>query len=400
MDIRTKTAVLILAISAIGFSSHAQLLIPPADGSDGQLVVTNGSTNINLALATNGSWLNSSMNPGFGTYDPTIWAVVFKYTNVFIGAGASVTFSNNATHAPVVWLVNGNVTINGNLSLDGFSNSGDTINLVEPGPGGFRGGFYNGFGPGGSGGPGVYLNTYGNAQIVPLIGGSGGGGNGPGECGGGGGGAILIAATGTIQINSPGSCHADGGTGGNPGAGIGGGGSGGGVRLVASQISGNGTIFATGSANGGPGQTRLECTNTTFGFPNISPTPTTLALTNGQQPVIFPLTSPTAIITNIIAGAQANTVPADPLAALPQSGNDDVRIVTTNAVTIQIQTMNFPTNGRVYVSVKPEIGIFNGGIPLTAVFDSGTSNVASWHASATQPLPYPGHTVIQAHAVY
>src|SRR5262249_20780244 len=150
-------------------------------------------------------------------------------------------------------LVQSNVTINGSVSLDGFNNNaGDPNSLPEPGPGGFRAGFNAGLGPGGSGGPGAYSGNYGNAQIVPLIGGPGGGGSGA-VAGGGGGGPILIAAAGTIQINSRGSCHANGGTGGFPGAGIGGGGSGGGIRLVASQISGNGTILATGNSAGGPG---------------------------------------------------------------------------------------------------------------------------------------------------
>ena len=86
----------------------------------------------------------------------------------------------------MVWLVNGNVTINGNLNLDGKTPNPDPLNLTEPGPGGFRGGgspnYGNGpgFGPGGgtngSYTPGTYFGTYGNPQIIPLIGGSGGGG--------------------------------------------------------------------------------------------------------------------------------------------------------------------------------------------------------------------------------
>jgi hypothetical protein len=90
-------------------------------------------------------------------YDSEKWAVVFKYSSVTIQGGATVTFRNHASRAPVVWLVNGDVTIDGTVSLDG-QNSLWAPWLAEPGPGGSRGGSGSyapgateaaGFGPGG-----------------------------------------------------------------------------------------------------------------------------------------------------------------------------------------------------------------------------------------------------------
>ena len=197
---------------------NGQISIPYADGSDLALNITSGTNIIELSQAVTGVWTNTSTSPGNGIYDPTQWAVIFKYSSVSISAGATVAFANHPTHAPVVWLVNGNVTINGNLNLDGQGATTDTT-IPEPGPGGFRGGggsslgFGPGFGPGGAPADGYYAGTYagayGNPQIVPLIGGSGGIGGYGGNSGCAGGGAILIAATGTITVN--GYCHADGG---------------------------------------------------------------------------------------------------------------------------------------------------------------------------------------------
>jgi len=184
--IKTKLAALTLAFTAAFSSLHAQqLILPTTDVSDGVLNIT-VSTNIDLSKAvTVSSWTNASPSPGLGVYDATQWAVVFKYSSVNIASNVTVNFINNQTHAPVVWLVNGNVTINGTVNLDGLpGNTTDPNNLTEPGPGGFRGGggvtFGNGpgFGPGGGATAnvsGTYSGTYGNAQILPLIGGSGGG---------------------------------------------------------------------------------------------------------------------------------------------------------------------------------------------------------------------------------
>ncbi|MGH7380609.1 MAG: heparin lyase I family protein [Candidatus Methylomirabilales bacterium] len=98
----------------------------------------------------------------------------------------------------------------------------------------------------------------GNAQLVPLAGGSGGGGGGAdsdiasvGGGGGGAGGAVLIYATGSVTIS--GTIAAVGGNGGNgfgSGAGGGGGGSGGAIILQSGTVSASGTL-TTLKGNGG-----------------------------------------------------------------------------------------------------------------------------------------------------
>jgi len=179
-------------------AATAQLSIP-SDGSDGALNIT-ADTIIDLSQAVTGTWdQNNSANAGKGVYDPEKWAVVFKYSSVNIEGhttgtpeqlvGRTVRFKNHPSHAPVVWLVQGNVAINGIISVRGNNGTSDAIARLtpaEPGPGGFRGsafgptGWGSGYGPGpgrgdnyNSGGA-LYAGIYGNPQISPLIGGSGG----------------------------------------------------------------------------------------------------------------------------------------------------------------------------------------------------------------------------------
>lgn len=396
-NIQSKLGAFWLAIVAIVPNLHAQLAIPYDDGSDGALIITS-DTVIDLSQAASGSWINTSASPGNGTYDPVQWAVVFKYSSVIISNGASVSFLNSATHAPVVWLVQSNVMINGELNLDGQAGGSDSVNLTEPGPGGFRGGggpLYgsgSGFGPGGGDGVGSYSGYYGNAQVLPLIGGSGGVGNfGNGNSGGGGGGAILIAASGTITVN--GNCHANGGNA------YYGGGSGGGIRLLANQVLGSGTIQAvsngTGGSAGGPGTIRLESAQTAS--TQFSMNPSTIAVQPDVPPIVFPApNAPTVTIWSVAGQAP----PADPKAAMSSAGNDDLTIITTNNVTIQVRTTNFPTNGStVNVYIKPR-NAFQTVLTTTNPV-SGDTNAAIWEVSAF--LNYQinqGHTIIQARAFH
>ena len=224
-----------LAFIGLTVPATAALLVPGTSGpgadSDGELSIT-ANTVIDLSKATVGTWnQDNTANQGNGVYDPEKWAVVFKYSRVTIGKDAMVTFKNNATRAPVVWLVSGSVGINGNLDLSGQSAANvwasEPVGYAyhwlhrplggvptEPGPGGFRGGAAwrdgnvlngPGFGPGGgtlfgSGAAWGYNQNlglsagfgsegsrwdpnglgglkYGNPSLIPLIGGSGGGGN-------------------------------------------------------------------------------------------------------------------------------------------------------------------------------------------------------------------------------
>jgi hypothetical protein len=177
----------ILCLAASITLAHSQLVIP-SDGSDGPLILPSSPTNavIDLSQAASGVWnANNAGNRGRGIYDSDKWAVVFKYSSVRIPAGVTVTFKNHPTRAPVVWLVQGDVEIDGMVSLDGGIQRDAVSGLIpsEPGPGGFRGGASgpqgggHGMGPGGSDiydKPTTHSSSYGNPQILPLIGGSGG----------------------------------------------------------------------------------------------------------------------------------------------------------------------------------------------------------------------------------
>ena len=365
--------------------ASAQLVIP-SDGSDGAFSPTENVV-IDLGLAQSAVWNTPVPAPssGFGTYDSEKWAVVFKYTSVNIPSGVTVTFKNHPSYAPVVWLVQGSVTIGGHLNLDGQPGIAGTEALIprEPGPGGFRGastgpaGTGSGHGPGG-GGPfqhATYSSSYGNPQIIPLIGGSGGGGH-SNNAGSGGGGAILIAAANSISVD--GTISVLGGArtvyGGSAGA----------IRLVADQVSGSGNLDAT-SQTSGTGRIRVE-TNMLSTMLDISPP--TIGVAPGVSPTIFQSASaPTVRIVSI----DGVPTPLDPTAPLISSA--DVAIEKNTPVTIVIETRNFATAGGV-VSIR-QSGKFGPVNVVNATFASGNSTLALWQATMTLP---PGFATMQARA--
>lgn len=386
-------AIFTLSSAAFAPSLFAQLNIP-SDGSDGALVISN-NTVIDLSQAVTGNWTNNNTaNAGKGIYDPNKWAVVFKYSSVNISNGATLTFTNHPTHAPAVWLVSGDVANNGEISLDGQYTSLNQTNTAEPGPGGFRGGtsVMSGFGPGGGYNNYGYYSSptygYGNQQIVPLIGGSGAGANNLGSYSAGGGGAILIASSGTININ--GSVHANAGY---YYSGYGGVyyGAGGAIRLIAGQLSGNGSIAVSGSD---PGRFRLEATNIGNFHISIPGNGNPLDVVVSPFPLtIWPAANSPTVQVMTISNVNANlTAPVEPKAALG-AGQDDLAIATSTAVTIGLHTSNFPTNGTVNVYIK---SLYNGQTVLPASWVSGNSNSANWQLVTTLPV---NHTVIQARAV-
>lgn len=370
---------------------HAALNIPGADGSDGALNIT-VSTNIDLGLAVTGPWdTNNTANAGKGVYDPAKWAVVFKYSSVTIANGANVAFKNHPSRAPVVWLVNGDVTVNGNLALNGalggYDNPGG--GPTEGGPGGFRGGvpggpalgYSAGFGPGGSisqhgqYGQGLPL-SYGNPSIIPLVGGSGGAGSSY-KVGGGGGGAILIAAAGTVNIS--GIIDANGG-------GIyssGHAGSGGAVRIVAENVTGSGTVTATSPAY--QGRTRIEANSVGSSLIVIPP----VQVVSPNPVTLWPPETAPAVRVVSVSGQSAPSAPAAAIVNAPA----DVTFASASPVSILLETRNFPINGTVKVFVKPRNA---SDSTYQATFVSGTSNQATWQV---QQALMPGYSVIQARAV-
>ncbi|MCP5527996.1 MAG: hypothetical protein H7A47_14485 [Verrucomicrobiales bacterium] len=379
-----RTAILnhIMAVTAGTLAASAALNIP-SDGSDGALVISS-DTEIDLGLAATGNWdADNTANAGNGIYDPEKWAVVFKYSSVTVNEGATVTFRNHPSRGPVVWLVSGDVVINGAVNLDG-QDPVDPPALAEPGPGGFRGGSGNtapgaeeaaGFGPGGAGrrvgdhygyysGGGSYGSEgrngqppYGNPALIPLLGGSGGGGRSStyreagARGGGGGGGAILIACAGDIHIQ--GEMHANGGNGRVNGESYQDfcSGSGGGIRLVSEILSGGGSIQAVGGGGyhyGGLGRIRIERVTNNADV-QVTPDPSIVPLVDGSTPQIWmPVSGPMVRIVSI-GGTQP---PADPRAEFNAIGADVV-LPQTASLPVVVETTNVEDASVVTVRVTP-----------------------------------------------
>jgi len=358
---------------------------------------------IDLSQAVTGAWdLDNTANAGKGVYDGEKWAVVFKYSSVIIPAGVTVTFKNHPANPPVVWLVDGNVTISGVVNLNGQNSSEASTRLIPGGPGGFRGGSgmtnCAGLGPGGAsavdGGVGNYASDpsgnlgkkYGNPAIVPLIGGSGGSWftwSTPAG-GGGGGGAILIACSGTITLN--GGIEAYGGA--NTRI-YGGGGSGGAVRLVSETLAGasSGNFYALGKTQGGIGRIRIDCVNNTYtGGSNPQPSFSVAS----DPPIIWP---PASIPKIEIRKVGARDVPADPHAG-EDFPNHDVGVQTVEPLVVRLEANNVPIDGswKAYLRVVPRNG---SDFTLDAVYVSGDINASIWQATLNAPT---GITFLQARA--
>ena len=376
----------------------AQTFSSGSSGADGAFTPT---TNTTLTLPANG---------------------VFNFTTISIPSGVIVRFTRNAANTPVTLLATASVTIAGTLEVSA-TNGGNVVdgtflgsNAGAGGPGGFDGGSGangvaaavggTGLGPGG-GGPGAGAGyaaaggvvsptgmpgaPYGNAELLPLIGGAGGGG---GDAalgttsagGGGGGGAILIASSGTINARG-----GSGGGGNNPG----GGGSGGAIRLVATTINGaNGTLdvrggsgnsgIGIGSGGGSVGRLRVEAyTNSAVLNVNaIAPSvalPSAVALANG----------PTLTIT-AIGGV---VTPAAPTASFSMP---DITLpaAIANPVTLTLTGTNIPPGTTVIVVVNGQTG---GSIAVSTTL-SGT--MASTRATAAVTIPTNRPCVVSASATF
>lgn len=351
-------------------------------GTDGALVITANRT-IDLSQSATRAWDATPEARGSGVYDPEKWAVVFKYSSVDIGPNATVTFNNHASRAPVVWLVDGDVTIHGEVSLNGQDQDTDpnVFRLTEPGPGGFRGGDRyvsgsepgtSGFGPGGSffwkadslwiypshatvgqkNGPAASTPSapaYGNGRILPLVGGSGGAGylSSVGNSGAGaGGGAILVVAQGVVLVN--GSIQARGGRGSIDG-------SGGAIRLVARAVGGTGRLTAEGgTGNAGAGRIRIEADAYQGRFTAM--VPITQAV-RPESPVVIwpPAEAPTARVISV-AGVAA---PNDPRSSLGPPSNLPADVTLENGPgsgEILIETDNLPRTASVMLRLSPRYG--------------------------------------------
>lgn len=402
---------IVLTAAAVAAAANAAITVPGANGSDGAYSVASGVNTIDLSLAPTGAWDSSSPAAGKGVYDGDKWAVVFHFTSVNIGASATVVFKNNPARAPVVWLVNGDVTISGVIDLTGgnYSTADTTANpMSEPGPGGFGGGRPTlatgaftgangaGWGPGGAqrgldgagySGPGTGATpglAYGTANVVPLIGGSGAGGT--NIAGAAGGGAILIAATGTITIN--GTIRSNGGN----GAAFGGAnnqagsGSGGAIRLVADTVAGTGTINALGGtavSAGADGRIRVEGNTVSS---NLVYAPLPSAAHPANPALVWP--DPSAPTVSIVS-VGGFAVAAQPRGRL-NAAADVLPDILPASETVVIQTTNVATNAQINLRVAPLSG---DATIVAATFVSGNSTSATWNATVSLP---PGSVSLQA----
>jgi hypothetical protein len=379
-----------------------------------------------LPLESPFPYSDSPPAPGSGVYDPTRWAVVFRYTEVVIPPGKTVKFENHPSGAPVVWLVSGDVTIEGAVSLNGADGTGGAYTQSAAGPGGWRGGraFQSelslgsaGFGPGGgkyapgeSHNAGSYATAgshqpegplYGGASAIPLIGGSGGAAGNAGDGGGAGGGAILIAAAGTVAIS--GSLTANGGVANgscffNTPAGPG---SGGAIRIVGEVISASGVITATGGNSqgcslGGYGRVRLETTSSSLSgtISPANPPGFSIAVPGEPAQIWADDDAPTVRVTHV----GTSSVPSD---ARPldrwEFPHADVAINdgAPTILTIECRNVPVPTDPdpwSVAVRIVPKSG---HALELTATYVEGTEELSTWTCEFTPP---PGHSAIQARA--
>ena len=349
-----------------------------SDGSDGVFAPGSNIT-IDLNQAVVGNWNDPSLMPGKGIYDPNVWAVVFKYESVNIPAGVTVQFTNRTIgNPPVVWLVRTNATVAGTVSLNG--QNGQSSNFAIGGPGGFAGAFSggngqdasSGFGPGGgtataavfqglSGGSygmrGIPwtansssqpLPPYGNATLMPLIGGSGGSSWMGGCCynGGAGGGALLLAVGNTLS--GSGLITANGGTA------NGGGGSDGGVRIIANRIAGptrlraNGGVGGSsgGGGTGGSGRIRIEANDISTATFDIQP----FAITGPIGPIFPPANTPKVVIASV-EGAAA---PSDPRSDLAIGDIATSPIGAT--VEVDVNAFHVPSTWIVQVQIRRKFG--------------------------------------------
>lgn len=429
------------AVTAATTTLRADIVVPGSDiGSDGALVYTT-DTVIDLSLASNAVWDATSPSPTHGIYDPAKWAIIFKYSTVNIPAGVTVTFKNHPSRAPVIWLVSGAVTIAGRVSLDGEPNT-LSGRPTEPGPGGGYGGIGYlsgsapqgaGFGYGGGqastvGGAGSFASVgsssawancnvpsigasgipYGNAQGVPLLGGSGGAGS-DSRSGGAGGGAILIACKKKITIT--GSITANGTTvaASQYGVKLSGVGSGGTIRLVAETITGSGLLTAYGQQSsasiseycsggplsqnsvGGRGRIRLESRINTTGA--IQTVPGASVVDPGPTAQIWPPTNAPTLRIKSIASVDA---PGAPLGNI-NSGFTDIQVNsgTTNAtIILESQNLSVDPPATIQVRIVPKFGA--SSFVVATLQPGGTYELATWVANTVLPAEL---SVLQARAL-
>jgi hypothetical protein len=193
--------------------------------------------------------------------------------------------------------------------------------------------------------------------------------------GGGGGGAVLLSATNEIAFTLGGgvsSIYAIPGTGGiaqsNCGTIPGGTGEYGSVRLVATKISGNGTIQA--------GRLRIEASTSTF----TGGVPTNTSFTQFPARPI-----PTALPALRVTAVNGVAAPANPVGSLATPDINFPTAITGN-VTVNIGASNIPVGTQVFVRVTPTNSAFTA---TTATSSALAGTLDNSTASASIGIP-PG----------
>jgi hypothetical protein len=405
-------ALLLAAVFAV-HTARAQNFSSGSTGADGALDFSN------LAPGTTVEFNPDAFSPPLDPERDN----VYHFTTINVPAGVTVKLSAKYLSGPVYWLATGAVQISGTLDLNGqdghhsntLINSGSRFPSL-PGAGGFGGGFGGfggassqvGNGPGGGGlpdrgdhdgGPAGHASdggcgvrpgrAYGNAFLVPLVGGSGGAGGSSGAGGGAGGGAILIASSVSITVN--GLIEANGGKGGNFGFNNvrGGAGSGGSIRLVAPTLSGTGTLSALAAPHmfGGfcasHGRVRMEAFQ--HGLSILLPSGGQRTFPNALS---VPSTPPPSVRVVSIAGV---ALPPNPTGSFELP---DVNIDASAATTVIIEGRFVPVGTIVRLHLVSEDG-------ADQIVDSAPLAGTLAQSSATSSVVFPrGFTRGFARAVW
>ncbi len=403
MNTRVTLASLLVATSAF---ASAQLDLGTTDASDGvsQVFPGNGLT-FNLAEAATGTWNSPAPVPGKGVYDPQLWAVVYKFSSINWQENTVISFVPHPSGCPVIFLSQGNVTINTNFTLPYFIGGfgGGQTSQTSLGSGGL--------GPGGGslntvsglyGGNGSYATSspasnphlgngqvYGNPAILPLIGGSGGGTSQSVSFGGAGGSAILIASRETFTfggyIGAPGQSL--------NGVSIGGSGSGGAIKLMGQTFNsapGANLVVSGGTSNVGvaAGEGRIRIEANTFGTLPSSPNPISTA-TAGPVAKIFATNLTPKVTISKVGGISAPTDSRGTFNSPP-----DVNLNAPGSQTVEVTCENVPVNGTWSVFVR---GVPRNGQDVTYTATYATGNLA-W-STWTVNVPFTeGNQVLQVRA--
>ncbi|MBI3416750.1 MAG: hypothetical protein HY043_15785 [Verrucomicrobia bacterium] len=366
---------LALGVALVAMPADAQNFSSGSTGADGPLNVATADLTLDV--------------PASG---------IFNYTTINIAANRTLKFRRNAANTPVYLLASGDVTITGTIDVSG--GAGNNVVGGLGGPGGFDGGSPgsagvppgSGYGPGAGGSGNGNINAdgaasgafgtvganglstakgsvYGNALLVPMVGGSGGGGTVglPGVGGGGGGGAILIAST--TRISHTGRIAAGGGANGGSAWNAG---SGGGIRLVAPIMTGNGSIEANSFSGAGYGRIRIDAIDRTqMNFSFNSPSVTSV----GSLMLVFPNPLPKLDIIE----AAGTTIPegSGPVQIQLPFGSSPNRV-------IKVQARDFNAQVPITVVLTPDHGAPSS---YTAKIDNtGANNPAVVSVNVTMPV--------------